>query len=236
MNEGPGTGPGAAGGTLLRAGALAGPLYLLIGGAQALTRDGFDVRRHALSLLSNGELGWIQTANFLLAGALVIAGAAGLRRVMRGTRGGTWAPLLVAVYGIGLVGAGTFAADPGLGFPPGTPESVEMSTSGLLHFVFGALGFYAIIAACFVFARRFGAAGRRGWALYSGITGVLFLISFGAIASGSTASSTILGFYAAVAAMWIWHAAVHVRALRDTNIGAAGTMRAEPVRTSPARS
>jgi hypothetical protein len=47
----------------------------LVGSAQVVTRDGFDVRRHALSHLSNGTLGWIQIGNFLLSGALVIAGA-----------------------------------------------------------------------------------------------------------------------------------------------------------------
>jgi len=55
-----------------------------------------------------------------------------------------------------LIGVGVFVADPGLGFPPGASlESTGMSRSGLLHFVFGGLGFYALIGASFVFARRF---------------------------------------------------------------------------------
>lgn len=99
--------------TLLTCGLAAGPLYIVLGTGQALMRDGFDVRRHALSLLGNGELGWIQAGNFLLSGALVIAGALGVRRLLRGTRGGTWGPVLLAVYGLGLIGAGIFTADPG---------------------------------------------------------------------------------------------------------------------------
>jgi len=79
---------------LLRCGIAAGPLYVIVGLAQVATREGFDVRRHALSLLSNGDLGWIQILNFLASGFLVIAGAKGLRKVLRGSRGGTWAPLL----------------------------------------------------------------------------------------------------------------------------------------------
>jgi hypothetical protein len=75
--------------SLLGAGMLAGPLYLIVGYAQALTRAGFDFRRHPLSILSNGELGWIQVANFLVSGALVIAGAVGVRRALTGSRGGT---------------------------------------------------------------------------------------------------------------------------------------------------
>ena len=50
---------------------------------QMLVRDGFDIRRHALSLLTNGDLGWIQILNFVLPGLLVIAGAFGMRRALR---------------------------------------------------------------------------------------------------------------------------------------------------------
>jgi len=199
---------------LLRAGVAAAPLYILVGLVQVLTREGFDVRRHALSLLSNGDLGWIQIASFILSGLLVLAGAVGARRVLAG-RGSTWGPLLLAVYGVGLIGSGIFVADPGLGFPPGTsaPEG-GISRSGLLHFVFGAVAFYALIAACFVFARRFAGLGRRGWAVYSIATGVGFFITFAGIASGSTSPVAMLAFYFAVAWIWVWHSAVSVTLLR----------------------
>ena len=42
-------------GNLLTCGALAGPLYVTLGLLQILFREGFDIRRHALSLMSNGE-------------------------------------------------------------------------------------------------------------------------------------------------------------------------------------
>lgn len=190
--------------SLLLLGALAGPLYVIVATAQILTREGFDVHRHAVSLLANGDLGWIQVANFMLAGALVVAGAVGLRRRLWGAPGGTWGPILLAVYGIGMVGAGVFVADPGGGFPPGTPDPDGMTRSGLLHFVFGALGFYALIAACFVFARRFFATGRTAWAAWSGGTGAAFLFAFVRISSGSTAPGTILGLYVAVFLAWVW--------------------------------
>src|SRR5690606_26173639 len=89
--------------SLLTAVLLAGPVYLLVGYSQAILRDGFDMRRHALSLLSNGDLGWIQISNFVLTGVLVIAGAVGLRTVLRSGRGRTWVPVLLTVYGIGLI-------------------------------------------------------------------------------------------------------------------------------------
>jgi Protein of unknown function (DUF998) len=80
---------------LLAGGAVAGPLFIIVGLLQAVTREGFDLRRHPLSLLSNGDLGWIQIANFVVTGLLFAAAAVGMRRVMHPGRGGTWGPLLV---------------------------------------------------------------------------------------------------------------------------------------------
>jgi hypothetical membrane protein len=180
---------------MLCAGIAAGPLYLLTGCIQALTREGFDMRRHAFSLLSNGDVGWIQIANFMVSGLFVIVGAIGVRCVLKSEMGGTWGPLLLVIYGVGLIGAGIFVADPGRGFPPGVPmQSTDMSRNGMLHFVFGGVGFFGLIAACVVFARRFFKLRRMGWATYSVVTGVLFLASFAAIASGSTATVIMLGF------------------------------------------
>ena len=45
---------------LLKCGVLAGPVYVIVGLLQILFREGFDLRRHALSLMSNGPLGWIR--------------------------------------------------------------------------------------------------------------------------------------------------------------------------------
>src|SRR6266705_5282346 len=76
----------------------------ILGFGQAFARQGFDLRRHALSLLSNGDLGWIQIANFLASGALVIAFAVGIRRILRDRPAGTWGPWLVGGYGAGMIG------------------------------------------------------------------------------------------------------------------------------------
>jgi hypothetical protein len=103
----------------LSCGVIAGPFYIMIGLIQILTRKGFDIRRHALSLLSNGELGWIQITNFIISGLLVIACAVGIRKTLHSGRGGTWGPLLMGGYGVGLIAAGIFVPDPALGFPPG---------------------------------------------------------------------------------------------------------------------
>lgn len=201
--------------SLLGYGVLAGPFYLTVGLAQALTRRGFDPTRHSWSLLANGSLGWIQIANFVLTGLMVVAAAVGLRRAL--ASGATWAPRLVAAYGVALVAAGVLRADPALGFPVGTPAGVGVVTwHGVGHLVAGGIGFLCVIVGSFVMARRFAREGRRGWAAYSRISGILFLVAFIGIASGSSAPALTLGFVAGVVVIFGWLAAVSTDAYRTT--------------------
>jgi len=190
---------------LLVCGVLAGPLYVVTSLAQALTRDGFDLSRHAWSLLANGDLGWIQTANFVVTGLLVVAAAVGLRQEVGGA-----APALIAGYGVSLVAAGVFHADPVAGFPVGAPETTPVSWHGMLHLVVGALGFVCLVVACFVLAARFARAGRAGTAWFSRGTAVAFTAAFAGIASGSH-GPTVLAFCAAIVLSWTWLAVVSVR-------------------------
>ena len=197
---------------LLVAGVIAGPLYLVVGLIEAFTRPGFDIRRHDLSLLANGDLGWIHVTLLIVSGLLVIAGAVGMSRTLASGPGRTSGPLLLGVYGIGLIGAGFFSADPALGFPPGTPADAHSITwHGLMHFVSGGVGFLSLIAGCFVFARRFAGRRERGWAAYSIVTGVVFLLAFAGIATGSGNGWTILGFWIGVVLAFSWITAMALR-------------------------
>lgn len=194
---------------LLLCGLIAGPLYLVVGVIQALTRPGFNFLRDDLSLLANGDLGWIQITNLVLSGMLVGAFAVGVRRVLTAGRGRTWGPLLLGVYGVGLIGAGCFIADPAFGFPPGTPADAHtVSWHGLLHFISGGVGFLGLIAACYVLANRFAAGGQHRWAAYSRATGVIFLAAFVGIATGSGQSWSVLGFWFGVVVAWAWISAL----------------------------
>jgi hypothetical membrane protein len=192
--------------SLLGYGVVAGPFYVVVSLAQAAVRDGFDLTRHDWSLLANGTGGWIQITNLILTGLMVVAAGVGYRRAMTPGVGRRWVPLLLATYGVGMVGAGVFRADPMAGFPAGTPDGppVAFTVPGMLHFVCGGIGFLALIIATFVLARRFRGEGRRGRAVGSIVTGVAFLAGFVGIASGSTSPATTLAFTAAVLLVWAW--------------------------------
>ena len=207
--------------SLLGYGVLAGPIYLVVGLAQALTRDGYDLTRHDLSLLANGTLGWIQITNLIVSGLMTVAAGVGMRRALRvlgAGRGAVWGPRLVAAYGLGLVGAGIFVADPMNGFPRGTPDGppAVVTVGGIGHLVFGALGFLCLVAGCLLIARHYAAQRRTGMAWFSRATGVLFLIAFIGTASGSASPVIVLGFWIAVILAWSWLAVVSIDLYRRT--------------------
>jgi hypothetical protein len=192
--------------SLLGYGPLAGAVFVDSIFIQGLTRRGFSIPHDDASLLANGPLGWIQVATFLVAGAITIAAAVGVRRALPGP----WAPRLLGLYGAGLMAAGVFRADPAGGFGPGAPagKAAHVSWHGDGHLIAASIGFIAVIAACFVVARYLSRAGHRALAVYSLITGVAFLAAFAGVASGSSSPAVVLPFYAAVTGIFTWLAVV----------------------------
>lgn len=139
--------------SLLGYGVVAGVFYLVVGIALALTRDGFDLLRHPLSLLMLGEHGWMQRSNLILTGVMVLAAAYGFVRAMRGATRGPRAGALLMVYGACLIASGIFSPDPLAGFPPGTAAG-EASLSGILHLVFGLVAFVSLAVSAFALDRK----------------------------------------------------------------------------------
>jgi hypothetical membrane protein len=196
--------------SLLRWGIVAGPFYLAVGLAQALLRDGFDLARHPLSVLANGSWGWVQTANFVLSGLMVLAAAVGFGRVLGPkSRAFRWS---LAGYGLGMILAAIFPADPIDGFPPGTPMGMptSISTTGLMHFVAGALTFLMLgisgLAAAWTMMRR-RQTGLAWLSLFSGLS--VFIGFFGGVASPSIG---VAGIWYAVVVGWTWLTIMSVKA------------------------
>jgi hypothetical membrane protein len=163
---------------LLTCGVIAGPVFVAAAIVQILTRDGFDLRRHPLSLLSVGEHGWIQVTNFVLAGILSILFSIGMARMLTDGPGSRWGPRFCALFGIGLVIGGIFKADPALGFPVGAPEGYpsHLSSHAMVHAFAPPLAFLSLIGGLFVIARRFAAEGLRRTATFSRIAAAVCLV------------------------------------------------------------
>ena len=194
--------------SMLGWGVLAGPIYLGVGLLLALTREGFDLAEHPLSLLMLGEGGWMQRANLILSGLICAVAAVGFHRAMSRTGSPSRAPALLLGFAVGLVGSGIFPPDPMDGFPPGAASDV--TASGLLHLAFGAFQFGCLAAACFLAARWIGRRGDAGWRRYAQASGAVILLGFVGGAALSTSSIGIVLLWVAVVAGYAWIAATSV--------------------------
>lgn len=196
---------------LLGCGVLAGPFYLAVGLIQAVLREGFDFSRHPLSVLANGPGGWVQTANFVISGALVIAAAAGFARVLGpGSRVMSW---FLGAFGASMMAAAAFPADPADGFPPGTPEGMPTSitTTGLVHFAAAGLGFLALAVSCFVAARTMSRRNVSSLARLSFFSGAAIVLGF---FGGMAPPIGVLGIWFAVVVGWAWLTVMSLRMTR----------------------
>jgi len=192
------TGGGRTARTLLSCGVASGPIFLLIFVIQILIHPEFHLTHSEPSLLSIGSFGWIQIANFVIGGLLVIAGGLGMRGVLRLSKGRSWGPLLLEVFGVGQVGVGVFVADP-------VGSATNMTFHGTLHLIFGGVSFGGLMAACFVFVRTFTSLGQKPWAIFSAMTGLLFLAAFFSAANASQGATGIQFFLNLIFVLaWAW--------------------------------
>ena len=163
---------------LLSAGMIAGPFFIVVSLVQAFTREGFDWIRYPASLLSLGSLGFLQIANFVITGAMFIACAVGLRRIVTVGVGRKWLAPLFVLVGVAFILGGVFVADPAFGFPPGSPEGMPrtMSWHSMIHGFAPVIGSLAMSAALIVFARRSWKQRRRGAAITSILVVMISLV------------------------------------------------------------
>jgi len=167
---------------LLACGVVAGPLYLMVTMAQALTRDGFDLRQHRFSWLTVGDLGWIHQSNMVLVGVLTVLFAIGVRQVLRTRRGAVWGPRLLVLFGAAYIIGGLLRADPVVGFPPGTTlEMAHTTWHGAVQNASRGASTLFLIAANLVIAMWFASEGHRSWAWFYGTAFPVVLASLTAV-------------------------------------------------------
>jgi hypothetical membrane protein len=162
---------------LLIAGAVGPLLFIVTFLIEGATRPGYSVWRNFVSQLATGDGGWVQIANFLICGTLMLAFTVGFSRALRPRSiAGT---ILIGVFGLALIVAGIFVTDPALGYPPGSSASDPRTLHGGIHGVAGLVAFTTLAAAAFVMARHFSRVPEaRGWAIYSLVVGALIFALF----------------------------------------------------------
>ena len=203
----------------LDAGLAAGALFITITLVEIFARPGFDIYKHAISVLSLGERGWLMIGVFIVSGLLTMLAAYGLGHALPGVAGGVVGALLVGIFGAGLIMAGIFPAPAGLGFPPGTPHDMQpvMDRGAMLHSVSFMIAFGSLILACFAYGIHYLLGGQAIWSAICIIAGVAIpmLIALGM----KSTIPTGIAFYLATVVAWGWLAAILIHARLD--IGAA---------------
>lgn len=177
---------------LLRCGQLAGPVFLGTAVAEGLRRPDYRALRHPISSLALGQRGVVQVANFVSAGALCAAFAAGLIRARpapTGTRTavstGKSVPATMAISAAGLLACAVFPADPVNGYPPGTPAvPVRLTPVGYAHVLASSMIMVGVPGTMAVYARLARRADQRRWAVVSSAGAVLTAGFFAAASAG----------------------------------------------------
>jgi Na+-driven multidrug efflux pump len=142
---------------------------------------------------------------------MVVAAAIGIGRVLgQKSRAVTW---FLGGFGVAMIAAAVFPADPVDGFPPGTPEGIptSISTTGLIHFVAGALGFVFLAISCFSAARAMSRRHVSPLARLSMFSGVAVVLGF---FGGIALPLGVLGIWFAVVVGWAWLTVTSLRLKR----------------------
>lgn len=165
---------------LVSCGGIGALLFTAVYLIEGVTRPGYDAWLQPISALSLGPGGWAQQVNFVVFGVLLAVSSVGWYRFLPPGRGVIWFPVLQGISGLCLIGAGVFSMDPFPGYPPGAAPGPS-TAHGTLHSIFAWTLILTLALGCFAFGAYFARLfHRRGWAVYSYITGALILIFWGA--------------------------------------------------------
>jgi hypothetical membrane protein len=168
---------------------------------------------HATQFISElGESGGSHASlmnflGFIPSGLLLAAFGASLARLVPGTASSLAASILIAVYGLGIAGAGLYSCDAGCPSQGLSSEAAMHRTVSIISFAAGILGI-ALWARCF----RSLAAWRSLWS-YSAISSALALVFLLAVDT-SEESRLLTGVWQrlSIATLDLWCAVVGLRA------------------------
>lgn len=185
-------------------------LFISVFTVEGWIRNNYDSFEMYISELSLGPRGWIQIANFIIFGILLLVFTIGIIDEFKGIRGSKLGPIIIAVIGISFIVAGIFIID----------VSGEGSLSGLIHNISASLIFLLASVSCFVFFHLFQEKERwrklSWWTLTVGVAIIILVVlmevdgTFLASWPGLTQRmAAIIGF--------VWIFVFALRILRENN-------------------
>jgi hypothetical protein len=161
------------------AGIIAPVIFVSVFTIEGWLRPGYDPLAQYVSALSLGPRGWVQIANFLIFGALLLVFSRGVAAAFPHGKASKGGLIILTILAFCFFFSGPFVMD-----PTGTP--LEQSTvHGLIHGILGAVAFLLMPVSMFVYLRRFNSTpawrSLRGWTLFLGSVSAtsLVLLTFG---------------------------------------------------------
>src|SRR5689334_3447705 len=150
---------------LLACGVIGPLLFIMVFLIEGATRPGYSAWRHAVSQLSLGEQGWMNSINIFICGLFLLCFAFGLKRALRPGKGSVWGPRLTLLCGVLLIIGAIFPINPALGYPRAVAPTYSLH--GLIHALAVTIFFGCLSALCFVVGQRFvGDTDWKSWTLY----------------------------------------------------------------------
>jgi hypothetical membrane protein len=131
------------------AGMIGPALFVAIFTIEGWLRPGYQPLKMYVSELSLGPRGWIQIANFIILGILLLAFARGVAAEFRTGKASRGGPILLTIIAILFLVSGPLLMD-----PAGTPLN-QVTVHGTIHGLAGGIVFLLMPISCFVFLRRF---------------------------------------------------------------------------------
>jgi hypothetical membrane protein len=148
---------------------IAGPIIFAVGAlVHSLLRPDHSLVTHPVSALAAGPSGWLQNANFLLFGVLMLAYAIGLHLGVRPTKWGVVGVTFLVLSGVGLLWGGVF---------PATDATGAFDGDRLLHIPGFIMTFLGGGIGLIVMSRRMARDSRwASLATYALVTGIAMLV------------------------------------------------------------
>jgi hypothetical protein len=125
-------------------------LFVVVFTLEGLLRPGYHPRAMHVSALSLGPRGWIQKANFIVLGFLLLLAAWGIGTGFPGGGPSRAGLILLGIVAFLFVVSGVFVMD-----PAATPQG-QATASGIVHGLAGGIIFLLMPITMFVFLRGFG--------------------------------------------------------------------------------
>ena len=131
------------------AGMIGPALFVAIFTIEGWLRPGYQPLKMYVSELSLGPRGWIQIANFIVLGILLLAFARGVAAEFQTGKASRGGPILLIIIAVLFLVSGPSRMD-----PTGTPLN-QITVHGTIHGLAGGIVFLLMPISCFVFLRRF---------------------------------------------------------------------------------